>query len=620
MQGITKILVVFIFLHHFSYSENADTIKLPNLKSQIKFFNSNQFENLDSIYFFENTITNFQNYLNRGLLGNSGMAIFDPRQQFLSYDLGFRYHKNYLQNYFYSKKNLLFYDTHTPYSDLFYVIGSKREQSFKVTFSYNIKKNWNLTANFYRIRSEGFYSRQSTNDNFISLSSIYKSNNNRYNLLFGIMYNYVQNAENGGIFNDSLFENGVNLDKKLLDINLMSAKSSYLNRSVFVNQYINLGKYSNDSLKNKVIIPGSRFLFSTSFDDNLLKYEDDVPLSGFYSNIYYDSIQTYDSTYNLKFENEFSWKRIDNKKHRGLIDKIGFGVSAKNQFILIKQREIDTVYNNIIFGVDLFNTYSGNKFWYKLSGKYITSGYNNGDYSIAGLVNKGLIDSITFLTINFSSKLQMPDYIYSRYSSNHFKWENNLDKILENQIGLNFSLKKYRFSVEVNYEEITNPVYFDNYAIARQYKGMIPLASVSLKKDFSFLNWHFNNSLLYQYVPDSTVIRLPEYVLEHSLYYESDLFKKAMKLQIGASVYFVSNYFSNKYMPATGQFYLQDDKQYGNYPFIDFFINAKVKAVRIFFKIDHINSGWMGNKYQMTPNYPINDRAFKLGVSWRFYD
>lgn len=620
MQRISKILVVFIFFYHFSYSENADTVKLTILKSQTKFFNSYQFENSDSVYFVENKLANFQNYLNRGVLGNSGMAIIDTRHQFLSNDLGFSFHKNYFHSYFYSKKNLLFYDTHTPYSDLFYIIGSKREQSFKLTFSYNIKKNWNLTANFHRIRSEGFYSRQSTNDNFISLSSIYKSNNNRYNLLFGIMYNYVQNAENGGILNDSLFENGVNLDKKLLEVNLISAKSSYLNRSVFVNQYINFGKYLNDSLKNKVILPGSRMLFSTSFDDNLLKFEDDIPLSGFYSNIYYDSIQTYDSTYNLKFENELSWRRLDNKKHRGLVDKFGLGIRVKDQFVLVKQREIDTLYNNIIFGAGLFNTYSDNKFWYKLSGDYVVSGYNKGDYSMVGLVNKGLIDSLTFLTFDFSSKLQMPEYIYSRYSSNHFKWENNLDKVLENYIGLNFSIKKYRFSIGVNYKEVTNPVYFDNYAVARQYKGKIPVASVSLKKDFTFFNWHFNNSLLYQYVPDSTVIRLPEYVLEHSLYYENDLFKKAMRLQVGACVYFVSNYFSNKYMPATGQFYLQDDKQYGNYPFIDFFINARVKAVRIFFKIDHINSGWMGNKYQMTPNYPVNDRAFKLGISWRFYD
>ena len=57
----------------------------------------------------------------------------------------------------------------------------------------------------------------------------------------------------------------------------------------------------------------------------------------------------------------------------------------------------------------------------------------------------------------------------------------NLDKISENYAGLNFSMKKYNFSIGVNYKEITNPVYFDNYAIARQYKGVIPVASAFLK-------------------------------------------------------------------------------------------------------------------------------------------
>ncbi len=620
MRGISKIFVIFIFLHHFSYSENVDTLKLPKLKLQTVFFNSEQFENFDSVNFVENTLENFQNYLSRGHLGNSGMVINDMRHHSLLNEPGFYYHKNYLKSYFYSKKNLLFYDTHTPYSDLFYIIGSKKEQSFKATFSYNVKKNWNITANFYRIRSEGFYLRQSTNDNFISLSSIYKSKNNRYNLLLGLMYNYVQNSENGGILDDSLFENGINLDKKLLDINLISAKSSYLNRSVFINQYINCGKYSNDSIKNRAILPSSRILFSTSYDDNFIKYEDELPLSEIYSNIYYDSIQTDDSNYNLKFENELSWKRLDNKKHRGFVDKFGLGIRVKDQFVLMKQREIDTVSNNIIFGTDFFNTYSDNQFWYKIAGEYVASGYNNGDYSLFGLAKKSLKDSTTFVSFSISSKLQMPDYIYSRYSSNHFKWNNNFDKISENYVGFNFSMKKHRFSVGINYKEITNPVYFDNYAIARQYIGSVPVASAFLKKDFTFFNWHFNNSILYQNIPDSTIIRLPEYVLEHSLYYENDLFKNAMRLQIGASVYFVSNYFSDKYMPAIGQFYLQDEKQYGNYPFIDFFINARIKSVRVFFKIDHLNSGWMGNKYQMTPKYPMNDRAFKLGISWRFFD
>ncbi len=620
MQRISKIVFTFIFFHHFCFPQNVDTLKFPKSKNQTFFFTSECFENIDSANFVINTLENLQNYSSHNCIGNSGMAISKIQYPFLSNEVGFFYNENYFINYFYNKEKLLFYDTKVPYSDLMYIIGSKQEQNFKLTFSYNVKQNWNVTANFYRIRSEGFYLRQSTNDNFLSISSIYKSKSNRYNLLVGGMYNYIQNAENGGISNDSIFETGVDLDKKLLDVNLVSAKRKDLNRSVFINQHFNFGKQKSDSVSNALVIPSSRISLSTSFDDNLLKYEDDNPLSGFYSNVYYDSLQTRDSVYNLKFENELAWKRIDNKLHRGFKDKLGLGMLLKDCFVRIKQKEMDTVYNNIILGSELFNTYSSNKFWFKLIGQYAIEGYNKNDYVLLGGIKKGLFDSLTFITLNASSKVQMPDFIFSRYSSNNFKWKNTFDKVLENSVELYFSMKKNKLLIGINYREVTNPVYFDNYAIARQYKGSIPILAAELKKNFSFNNWHLNNSIQYQYVPDSMVIRLPEYIFEHSLFYENDLFKNAMRLQIGVSVFLITNYFSNNYMPATGQFYLQNDKEYGNYPFFDFFIDARVKSVRVFFKIDHINSGWSGNKYQMTPHYPLNDRAFKLGISWRFYD
>lgn len=619
MQGYKTIVLLFFLLTHLSYSQNGDTLKFSKKTTTI-FFNIKQFENPDSINYVENTLNNFQNYFGRSQLGNSGLAFNDYFYQNIFHELGFRYSINNYQDYFYSRSNLKFFDTHFPYTDLFYVIGSKKEQDFKMTFSYNIRKNWNFTVNFFRIRSEGFYLRQNTNDNFISLSTIYKSRNNRYNLLCGFMYNYIQNLENGGIGNDSIFENGTNLDKRLLDINLTAAKRTHLNRSFFVNQYINFGKKKGDSVLSLTVIPSSRIVLSTIFEDNFLKYEDGNPLSGFYSNILYDSTLTSDSTYNLKFENELSWKRVDNPKHRGLIDNVGVGFSIKDQFVLVKQREIDTTFNNVIVGGEIYNVYSNDKFFLNVSSKYCLIGYNKGDYSLGGSIKKNILDSLTFLSFNIGSELQEPDFIYNRYSSNHFKWSNDFVKIGTNSLGFDFLMKKYKLILGGSYKLYSNPVYFDNYAIAKQYIGSIPVFSAYFQKGFTFHNWHLNNNIKYQYVSDSVVIRLPEFVLEHSLYYENDLFKNAMKMQIGVSVFFVSEYFANSYMPATGQFYLQDDKKYGNYPFIDFFINAKIKAVRIFFKIDHLNYSWMGNKYQMTPHYPMNDRAFKLGVSWRFYD
>ncbi|MCX6297095.1 MAG: hypothetical protein NTX97_13745, partial [Bacteroidetes bacterium] len=269
--------------------------------------------------------------------------------------------------------------------------------------------------------SEGFYEKQNTNDNFISISSNYRSKNNRYNFLFGFIYNYVQNSENGGISNDSIFENSSGLNKQLLNVNLLYAKRKILNRGVFFYQYLNFGKSAIDTATNASIIPSSFLVLSTSYDDNLLKYEDSEPLSGFYSNIYNDSLLTHDSTYNLKFENELSWRRTDNKKHGGFIDMLGAGISAKDQFVKIKQRELHTVFNNIILGAELFNTYTNNRSWVVLSGQYDLSGYNKNDYTFNGVYKKGILDSLTFLSINVCSGQQAPDFIYSRYSSNKKK-------------------------------------------------------------------------------------------------------------------------------------------------------------------------------------------------------
>jgi len=513
---------------------------------------------------------NFQNYLNRTHLGNNGLAFNSLHFQPTPRETGFNYFINNFENYFYTFKNLRFYNTRTPYTDLFYVMGNKREQLFRMTFSYNIKKNWNVTVDFSRTRSEGFYQRQSTNNNFIAVSSNYKSNNNRYYFITGIFYNNIKNNENGGIVNDSSLENA-GVDKKLVDINLASAKRKTVNRNIYFKQYLNFGRRINDTASNSMIIPGSRLILTSMFDDNVLKYEDEDPLSGFYSDIYYDSTKTFDSTYTFKIENELAWKRVDNKKHRGFKDMVGVGFNVKHQFINVQQREIDTTLNNIIAGAEFYNTYSSHKFWWHIEGKYVLEGYNADDYNTSAIIKKGMVDGLSSLALKVETRQQTPDFIYHRYSSNHFKWNNSFEKMQERGASINFFLNKYALSIGADYREYSNILYFDNYAIAKQYKGSVAVLSAVLKKDFTFYNWHFNNHIRYQYVPDSTVIHLPQIISEHSLYYENDVLKGAMRLQIGASVFYTSEYYANAYMPATAQFYLQDDKKYGGYPFIDFF-------------------------------------------------
>jgi len=65
---------------------------------------------------------------------------------------------------------------------------------------------------------------------------------------------------------------------------------------------------------------------------------------------------------------------------------------------------------------------------------------------------------------------------------------------------------------------------------------------------------------------------------------------------------------------------LQNEKSYGNYVFIDFFISAQIKPVKFFIMAQHLNQGFMGNNYILSPGYPMPDRSFKVGLSWMLFN
>ena len=83
---------------------------------------------------------------------------------------------------------------------------------------------------------------------------------------------------------------------------------------------------------------------------------------------------------------------------------------------------------------------------------------------------------------------------------------------------------------------------------------------------------------------------------------------------------YYSEFYGNAYNVATNNYVVQTKKVTGNYPFVDFFLNARIRPVRFFIKLDHLNQGLTGNNYQLTPGYYQNDRAFKFGINWLFYD
>ena len=75
----------------------------------------------------------------------------------------------------------------------------------------------------------------------------------------------------------------------------------------------------------------------------------------------------------------------------------------------------------------------------------------------------------------------------------------------------------------------------------------------------------------------------------------------------------------NGYDPLLSELYLQNDKKIGEFPLIDFFINAKIQQTRIYFKFEHLNSAITGYNYYSAPNYPYRDFTFRFGLVWNFF-
>ena len=112
---------------------------------------------------------------------------------------------------------------------------------------------------------------------------------------------------------------------------------------------------------------------------------------------------------------------------------------------------------------------------------------------------------------------------------------------------------------------------------------------------------------------------MPKIVSRNTIYFSTEMFKKALFLQTGFGVKYFSKYFMNGYDPLLSELYLQNDKKIGEFPLIDFFINAKIQQTRIYFKFEHLNSAITGYNYYSAPNYPYRDFTFRFGLVWNFF-
>lgn len=540
--------------------------------------------------------------------------------------------------------NTLFMNTQVPYTELDWSFSGPRdisEQTFRVRHSQNVNRSLNFGVIYDIVFSLGQYNyERSANKTFTFYSSY---TGLKYKLYFSIGLNNLLSFENGGIINlaDLNQPNTLDVPTNLGELN--KANSNLKNRNLLLVQRYTFSsdpvvKTDSSSHKRSGFFGLSgTFTHIFELESNSRTYKDEIPISELYDSVVLVTHNiTADSLHSRIIRNTF---RFDFTTDETRKFRLGGGVGIRNE-ILSFSYIIPTPYpffanlpvlhksSNVLIG-RLYNNI-GDKFRWLTTGELYLTGYRIGDFNLDGEISKTFNwkKGRALWLITGSIMNRQPSIWYERWGGNNFQWNNNFKKEFRIDLGTAFKYPARKTELKFNYSIIKNYTDFDTTKLPSQYSGGLSVAAVTLKNELRAWKFHLATDLIIQKSTNSKIIDLPLATIRSAGFFEH-FFKFAktggkLNTQLGVDVTYNTPYYPYAYMPATGRFYRQDKVTAGDYPFINFFLNFKVKRTRVFIMYDHVNAKLMGQSirynYYMVPNYPMNIRMLRYGLSWTFYD
>ncbi|WP_353780182.1 putative porin [Winogradskyella sp. 3972H.M.0a.05] len=594
------------------FKPKGDTIVLDTsltIKKEYKFnylrkdnFNHIQFSNIGQTY---NTLSHNFNH-------NGSMPLFGARAR----------HFNYME-----VEDINYYRVATPLTELFFKTAFEQGQVLDAFFTVNTSKNLNFSIAYKGLRSLGKYQNILTSTGNFRFTSNFTTKNNKYRLNTHMVTQDLLNQENGGLTDEDIinFESGNEefLDRSVFDPNFQNAENILEGKRFYINHVYDI-KRKKDSLSN------SRLSIRniTSLEDKFYQYDQTAAVESFFgsafSNVINDRVTLEDFNTSLHLE----YSNLD-------LGTITAGVN----------------YNNFNYGYDKLIILNNNIITNRLKGDNITflGSYNNKFNKLSLSANGAINISGDFDGYNFESSLayilnednrfqvgldinsSLPTYNKLLYQSDYlnYNWDNSnmFDNVLTSKLSFLADSKKFG-SVELDYTTINNHTYFSNQDFTidntnikpQQYGDKINYFRVKINKEFTVGKFALDNTILYQKVIDGEeVLNTPDIITRNTLYYSNHLFKKAMFLQTGVTLNYFTEYYMDAYNPLLAEFYTQNQTKLGGFPRLDFFVNAKVRQTRIYFKLEHFNSAWTGYNYYTSPNYPYRDFAIRFGLVWNFF-
>ncbi len=564
----------------------------------------------------------FHHTISTAYLGNIGLAA----QSNLFFD---RHNKhqfiflNPYRNYIFNPQNTIYFNTNKPYTQLEYAMSNQQidEQTLSFLHTQNVNPGFNVGLRYQLFASPGQYDYQQTANSSYGIFGSFEGK--QYSIFSNLNLNAIKITHNGGIMLDS-----IDAENEFFPTFLENAQEKQNLFSAAITQRFAFGPTDtitkNDTIHFEIIEPKVSIAHKFQYERYYRWYSDENVNSPLYQPYTkHNQSLTFDSVFYSSIYNRF---QIDLNQNPRSFFKVQSQFYIDNKLTYIHNTSdtifnIDNNYSNSAIGVHLFTNENRNWNWHG-SAKYFLLGYKSGD----------LVSDLAFRTqlnfkkdtfrLNLQGKYayETPLFFLSNYSSNYFIWEQNYNKTETIHLGTHISSQKYKLKLGTDLANIRKYIYFNSLANPTQANKPLQVISIYLNKNIDLGHFHFINALVYQKSSDQKILPLPEFSLYTSAYIEHSLFKNALHIQTGFDLRYNTKFYIPAYMPATGQFYNQTSLKAGNYPAIDFFFDFKIKAVRLYMKLEHINSLWNSQMYTTTYQYPIDPMTLKFGLLWPFHN
>lgn len=557
-------------------------------------------------------------------LSNSGHAHNNLEFPFPTF-IGFNSYLPSYDKFIVTKEKVLYPIVYQPFTEISYMMGSKKEQHLNVIFCRELLPRFYITLNFNIDFAPSVYQRSYAQNHYFIGNFRWNTKNGRYGVNGYYFTNKIDVMENGGITADSLFVDNIYDDKSVIPVNLMGA-SNLLKVSGFgVNQYFVL---RSSDIKSENKIGFGRICYSFDYQRNRYLYKDSYPTSDFYAG--YDQVlnseQTYDSLTFYTIKNEISWNSLSYGKYNDDIPfYLTFGAehnySHHNGYkdIITGDNFSDVNFQNIRAKAGIIiNLFKSTRITGR--GELILNDYHAGDFILDGQWKQFLgtyKKNYGALVFNANLSRQSADWFEEAYYSNNFRWQNDFSP--STYMRLRGLYETRWFSIGLKQTTIDHYIYFGTNAKPTQYTGTLNITSAFA--NFNVKLWHFEigGVASMQIADNEDVVHLPLFYGKLKFGWDITLVKGVSMMQPAFVINYFTEYYADAYMPATRVFYLQNDVKIGNYPFLDFYITFKLKRANIFVGYTNIYSLSKDNRYFTTPHYPMRDSKWVLGVKWRLY-